>query len=73
MTRTLVDGHRIRPVLARLAAVAVTFGAVRESAAADHPHDDSVNMFGAVYYDPNAAGANAKWTAKFNLTLLFPK
>ena len=32
-----------------------------------------VNMFGAVYYDPNSAGANAKWTAKINLTLLFPK
>ena len=32
-----------------------------------------INWFGAVYYDPNSAGANAKWTAKINFTLLFPE
>jgi hypothetical protein len=32
-----------------------------------------VNLFGAVYYDPNSAGANAEWTAKLNFTLLYPK
>ena len=32
-----------------------------------------INWFGAVYYDPNSVGANAKWTAKVNFTLLFPE
>lgn len=32
-----------------------------------------VNLFGAVYYDPNSAGANAEWTAKINFTLIFPE
>ncbi len=33
-----------------------------------------VKMFGAVYYNPeDDAGPTAKWTAKFGLTLLFPK
>jgi len=32
-----------------------------------------VNLFGAVYYDPNDDGPSAKWTAKINLTLLFPE
>jgi hypothetical protein len=32
-----------------------------------------VNLFGAVYYNPNDDGPNAKWTAKINFTLLFPK
>jgi hypothetical protein len=32
-----------------------------------------VNIFGAVYYNPNSDDSTAKWTAKINLTLLFPK
>jgi hypothetical protein len=32
-----------------------------------------VNLFGAVYYNPNSDGPTATWTAKINLTLLFPK
>jgi hypothetical protein len=32
-----------------------------------------VNLFGAVYYNPNSDGPTATWTAKLNLTLLFPK
>ena len=32
-----------------------------------------VNLFGAVYYNPNDDGPNAKWTAKLNFTLLFPE
>jgi hypothetical protein len=32
-----------------------------------------VNLFGAVYYNPNSDGPTSTWTAKINLTLLFPK
>jgi hypothetical protein len=32
-----------------------------------------INLFGAVYYDPKTDGANAKWTAKINVTLLYPE
>lgn len=32
-----------------------------------------VNLFGSVLYNPNSSGANAQWTAKVNVTLLFPK
>jgi hypothetical protein len=32
-----------------------------------------IKMFGAVYYDPYDDGANAEWTAKLNLTFLFPE
>ncbi len=32
-----------------------------------------INFFGAVYYNPEDDGPSAKWTAKFNMTLLFPK
>ena len=32
-----------------------------------------VNFFGGVYYNPADDGPSAKWTAKFNMTLLFPK
>jgi len=32
-----------------------------------------VNLFWAVYYNPNSDGPTATWTAKINLTLLFPK
>ena len=35
--------------------------------------EQPVNLFGAVYYDPNDDGPSAKWTAKINLTLLFPE
>lgn len=33
----------------------------------------AVNLFGAVYYNPNDDGPTSTWTAKVNLTLLFPK
>jgi hypothetical protein len=34
-----------------------------------------INIFGAVYYDPYQEddSPSAKWTAKFNITFLFPK
>ena len=33
-----------------------------------------VKLFGAFYYNPeDDAGPTAKWTAKFNITFLFPK
>ena len=32
-----------------------------------------INFFGAVYYIPEDDGPSAKWTAKFNVTLLFPE
>ena len=31
-----------------------------------------INFFGAVYYNPEDDGPSAKWTAKINVTLLFP-
>jgi hypothetical protein len=33
-----------------------------------------VKLFGAFYYNPeDDNGPNAKWTAKFNITFLFPE